>query len=159
MSEAETNLRVLRPSRTRPREGDLFAMQLVDGRFLFGRVIDADATSGTRLRGAILIYVYRLMSGSIDPPDREELSPKSLLIPPLMTNRLPWSRGYFETIAHWPLQSHEVLDQHCFLSVVNGRYFDEKGNELLAVVEPCGDYGLNSYRTIGEGIREAVGPD
>ena len=37
-----TNLRVLKRSRKPPTPGDVFAMQLPDGRYLFGRVILAD---------------------------------------------------------------------------------------------------------------------
>jgi hypothetical protein len=89
---AETNLRVLRASRKKPQRGDIFAIQPNDGRFLFGRVIDADAVIGP-MAGCILIYVYRVRSHAKELPDWAELAPGNLLLAPMMTNRLPWSRG------------------------------------------------------------------
>lgn len=155
MTEESTNLRVLKPSRKRPASGDLFAMQLPDERFLFGRVIATDAEIGP-MKDVILVYIYRPRFDSKDVPPRSELSPERLLVSPMMTNRLPWSKGYFETVDHWPLQPGDVLPQHCFLSAARGRYFDEKGNELPGPVEPVGDWGLHSYRTIDDEISDAL---
>lgn len=155
----QTNLRVLRPSRKAPRAGDVFVMQLPDDRFTFGRVVSTEAMAGPSMRGAILIYVYRPRFDSKALPERSELSPDQLLVSPMMTNRLPWSKGYVETVAHWPLEPDDALPQHCFLSAARGRYFDEKGNELPGAIEPVGDYGLHSYRTIDDAVSEALGFD
>ena len=155
----DTNLRVLKPSRKAPRAGDVFAMQLPDGRFMFGRVVSTEAMAGPSMPGAILIYIYRACFDSMEP-DRSEFLPDRLLVPPMMTNRLPWSKGYFETVAHWPLdEPGDVLAQHCFLSASRGRYFDEAGNELRGPVEPVGDYGLHSFRTIDDAVSDALGID
>lgn len=156
MAEAITNLRVLKPSRKKPRAGDLFVMQLPDERYLFGRVVSTDAEIGP-MKDVILVYVYRQRFDSKDAPPRSELSPERLLVSPIMTNRLPWSKGHFETVEHWPLEAGDVLPQHCFLSAARGRYFDEKGNELPGPVEPVGDWGLHSFRTIDDEISDALG--
>lgn len=155
--QGSVNLRQLTASRKKPRPGDVFAMQLPDDRFLFGRVIDTEAQSGFGPASAVLIYIYRVRSETCELPDRAHLRPDRLLVSPMMTNRLPWSRGYFETIAHIPLDYKDVLGQHCFLSAVRGRYFDERGRELSGPVEPVGDYGLHSYRTIDDEISDALG--
>ncbi len=160
MMEAEganVNLQQLKSSRRKPRPGDVFAMQLPDDRFLFGRVIDTEAQPGFGPATAVLIYVYSVRSETCELPDRSQLRPDRLLVSPMMTNRLPWSRGYFETIANVPLDSEDVLDQHCFLSAVRGRYFDERGQEVSGPIEPVGDYGLHSYRTIDDEISDALG--
>lgn len=73
-----------------------------------------------------------------------------------MTNTLPWSRGYFETLENRPLETGEVLREHCFRSS-KGKYYDEHSNELSGPVEPCGDWGLQSYRTIDDEISDALG--
>ena len=154
-----TNLRVLKPSRKAPSAGDVFVMQPPDDRYVFGRVMSTEAMAGPSMPGAILIYVYRPRSESKELPPRSELSPQRLLVSPMMTNRLPWSKGYFETVAHWPLEPDDVLPQHCFLSAARGRYFDDKGNELPGPIEPVGDYGLHSYRTIDDAVSGALGLD
>jgi hypothetical protein len=159
MAEVKTNLRVLQPSRKKLRAGDVFAMQMPDDLYLFGRVISTDAVSGFSFSAsAILIYVFRTRSEVKAPPRREDLRPDNLLVPPILINRLPWSRGYFETIDHRPLEDDEVLAQNCFWDVaLRGQYFDEKGHELPGPVEPVGRYGLNSYRTADDKISKALG--
>ena len=91
-----------------------------------------------------------------DVPERSALSAGELLVSPMMTNRLPWSKGYFETVAHWPIEPGDVLEQHCFQRW-DGRYLDEWGNDLSGPVEPVGDYGLHSFRTIDDEISDALG--
>ena len=154
--DIRTNLWKLRPSRKPPVPGDVFTMGLPDDRFLFGRVISDDAISGMGVPGAILIYVYRVQTHDKMLPDQKELSPSRLLVPPMMTNRLPWSRGYFETVANVPLHEEDVLPTHCFLSAIWGTYHDEKGNQLPGPVEPVGDYELHSFATIDEEISDAL---
>ena len=113
--------------------------------------------SGLGVPGAILVYIYQVQSTTKDLPDRAQLRPSRLLVSPMMTNRLPWSRGYFETIEHVPLDEDDVLGQHCFLSAARGTYHDEKGNELSGRIEPVGDYGLHSFQTIDDEISDALG--
>lgn len=151
-----TNLRVLKPSRKKPRAGDVFTMQMPDGRYLFGRVISTEADAGWSMHGANLIYIFRCTSSRPDLPDRSELTPQNLLVGPMMTNNLPWSRGYFQTLTNLPLAPGDVLTQHCFRRST-GQYFDEHLHELPAPIEPCGDYGLHSYRTIDDEISGALG--
>lgn len=150
-----TNLEILQPSRSKQREGDIFALRLGD-EFRFGRVISTEAMAGWSMPGAILIYIFRAPSSELAMPEDELMRPDQLLIAPLMTNRLPWSRGYFQTIGHRPLAPGEVLNQHCFRSS-NGRYFDESAREIPGPAEPCGDGGLHSYRTIDDEISAALG--
>jgi hypothetical protein len=156
MAEVKTNLRVLQPSRKKLRAGDVFAMQMPDDLYLFGRVISTDAVIGP-MTGIILIYIFRTRSEVKAPPRREDLRPDNLLVSPILINRLPWSRGYFETIDHRPLEQEDLLKQHCFLSSVRGQYFDEKGHELPGPVEPVGSRGLNSFRTADDEISDALG--
>jgi hypothetical protein len=160
MVDVQTNLRILKPSRKAPKPGDVFVMQLPDESYLSGRVI-TPAARWTKAEGAgpaVLIYIYRARSDSKDVPLREELRPDRLLVSPIMTNRLPWSRGYFETIATIPLDVDDVLRQHCFSDAsVTGKYFDEMSNEVAGPVEPVGDYGLHSFRTIDDQVSDAVG--
>lgn len=154
--EVATNLQVLRPSRKKPKPGDVFAMQLADGRYVFGRVVSTEAYAGPAMPGAILIYIYRTRSDTKEVPPAEEMRSDLLLVSPIMTNKLPWSKGYFETLANVPLSEDDVLDQHCFLAWT-GRYYDEKLNELPGPREPVGGYGLASFRTVDDEVSDALG--
>ena len=155
-AEARTNLKKGERSRKTPQPGDVFAMEFPGNRWLFGRVIANDAISG--MGGpSILIYVYDIESTEKALPDRRELRPDRLLVSPMMTNRLPWSRGYFQRVANVPLDDEDVLDQHCFLRGFFGTYHDERGNQLPGPVEPVGEYGLHSFASIDDEISDALG--
>lgn len=154
--EVVTNLRVLAPSRKAPKPGDVFAMQLPDESFLHGRVISTEAKAGPSMPGAILLYIYSARSPHCSKPAPTDLTPDQLLLGPIMTNRLPWSKGYFKTIANEPLQTADLLAQHCFKDS-RGQYLDEAGNILAGPTEPVGTYGLHSYRSIDDAVSDALG--
>jgi len=130
----------------------------LDGLYLFGRVIDTEAVIGP-MTGVILIYVFDYRSPTIEMPDRSHLRVENLLLPPILINRLPWSRGYLETIGNLPIGTGEEIRQHCFLryGYVRTAYFDEKGNELRTPVEPVGERLLNSFFTLDYQVSDALG--
>jgi hypothetical protein len=151
-----TNLRVLRRSRRKPCVGDVFAMQLPDDTYLFGRVIGAELDlPRAPTPCAYLIYVYSRRSTS-KVPDWAELQPHQLLLPPVFINRMPWTKGYFETVDSRDLQESDLLRHHCFRRF-NGTYLDEAGEILPGPVEPCGDWGLSSYRWLDDQVSDALG--
>jgi len=147
------NLVVLKKSRRQPAAGDIFVMKPGRTPFLFGRVIKTDANAGG-FPNANLIYIYkfRSMSKEVDV----ELHPDGLLLPPIMTNNLPWSRGYFEYVGNRQLQAGDCLARHCFRDE-RGWYFDETGKRLRSPVDPIGEWGLHSFRTIDDAISIALG--
>jgi hypothetical protein len=154
MSE-EPNLGVLRPSRAKLRPGDLFALSPREGLFLFGRVISTDAAAGP-IRGLNLIYIYDFEGLSDAPPGRDALTPDHLLVPPIMIDRLPWSRGYFANVAHEAPSTVRTLRQHCSRDS-RGRYWDEHGVELGHASEPVGERGVHSFRTASSTVSDALG--
>ena len=105
--------------------------------------------------GANLVYIYRRRTPNGEP-DLNQLTPEDLLVPPLFINRLPWSRGYFETVSTRPLTPDDLLPQHCFRRF-NGTYLDENGQELNGERQPCGDWGLHSFRSADDLISDALG--
>jgi hypothetical protein len=147
------NLAVLKKTRGRPAPGDIFAMLPPDGLYLYGRVIATDANAGG-FEGANLIYVYRARSK--EKTAIPELLRAQLLLPPLMTNNLPWTKGYLEVVKNESLGQLERLPQHCFCDV-RGWYFDEKGSRLARPTEPVGVFGLHSFRSIDDEISRALG--
>lgn len=157
MKEAvATNLQLLAASRKAPKAGDIFVCRPAGRGYLFGRVVATDALI-TTMKDCILLYVFSIESESKEPPER--LSAMQLLIAPLMTNRLPWSRGYFETVAHRDFEPGERLPTHCFEEPGRKpiRYWDEYNHELPGKREPCGIHALKSFRTIDDSISDALG--
>ena len=117
-----------------------------------------DASIGG-FQDVILVYLYKATSSS--KTQIPQLSPRDLLIRPVGTNRLPWTRGYFETVAHEELREDVVLPSHYFRDSLRGGFFDERGTrlekEVAPVGVPVGEYGLDSYRTIDDEVSKALG--
>ncbi|MFT3874092.1 MAG: immunity 26/phosphotriesterase HocA family protein [Nocardioides sp.] len=159
MADVTTNIHVLRPSRKAVKAGDVFAVGLPEASYIFGRVVSTEAqwTLAIGADPAILIYLFRDRSATKVMPDEAVLRPDRLLVSPIMTNRMAWTRGYFETLGNIPLGANDVLPRHCFLSGSRGRYYDDLGNELAGPIEPVGDYALHSFRTIDDQISDALG--
>jgi len=157
-SSMNTNLQVLTKSKKRQRPGDVFAMLLPDELYLFGRVISIEAVIGPMV-GVLLLYVYKGRSDVLETPSRNKLSPDQLLIPPILTNRKGWTTGVMETIDHIPLIPDDLLDQHCFHSYSQNRYFDELSNPLPGPIGLVGRAALSSFRTMDDRISDALGFD
>jgi hypothetical protein len=155
------NLRMLEPSRKPPRPGDIFVVLPPDGLYLFGRVIATDAEVGTG-SGLLLLYFFNVRSPTPVEPDPELLTPGHLLMPPEITNAMGWRHGYFKTIAHRELKPSEVLPVHCFRDpdasgMFGGGYYDEHNRKLKMPHRPVGMHAVGSYRTIDDGLSQALG--
>lgn len=75
MAEVQANLRVIKPSRKKPRPGDVFAMQLPDETYMFGRVVGAELEPPQApMPLSYLIYVYSERSQTM-VPDLDALRP------------------------------------------------------------------------------------
>jgi hypothetical protein len=156
----ETNLRILGRSRKAPQVGDLFAMQIPDGRYLFGRVILFEPPRETAPGpNCTLIYIYSTLE-KVCVPDYSLMTPERLLLAPLWTNRKGWSVGVFKTVDHLPLKPSDLLAQHCFLDPTSWhgvRYLDEQGRTLPRRYDPCGSWGLGSYLFVDDEVSRALG--
>lgn len=151
--EAPPALEQLTRSRKRVRAGDVFSLRPVGHDFFFGRVVDTDSTLGN-WHGVLLVYIYDLTSSRNELPSLDLLRPPSLLLPPVGTGSQAWTRGFFETVGHVPLEPSDLLAQHCFkvLGRDNDVYVDERGCSLEQRTEPVGRYAFESYETIGDEI-------
>ena len=156
MTDAKTNLRRLKISRRKPEAGDVFVMQLPDGAFLPGLVVGADLQRPfAPMTGSYLIYVYDLRLES-KAADLSLLTPDRLLIPPTYTNRMAWTKGYFETVQRVVLGPDVVVAQYCFWSVARGQFVDETDQPLPGERPPSGNWALVSYRRLDDLISDAV---
>lgn len=148
------NMQQLRRTRKAPRAGEVFTFRLKARGYGYGRVIRTDCNLDG-MSDTILIYIY----ARFDPRPHQDvlLGKAGLLLPPMLTNRLAWTRGYFQPLAARPQQPGATLRVNCFWDDVNECYVNEDGKPLKRRSEPCGFYALNSFRTIDRAISEAVG--
>lgn len=144
----------LRPSRKRPKVGDIFEVEFDAGR-LAGRVIRTDALVFEDAPGLNLLYFFRDLAVAHDVKTMR-LTTDNLLIPPVLTNNIGWRRGYFQTIGNRPLGAGEAFAQHCFDAYGDG-YFDEYGQQLPKPVQPVGMQGVHSFLTIEHELSVALG--
>jgi len=155
---SKTNLRQLKRSRAKLASGDVFAMRLPDGRYIYGRVIQPDLPRGKApMPTSNLIYIYDPTTTKKTPVPMDSLRPERLLIPPQFVNRSPWTKGYFENVAHEPLEESDLLRQHCFWDAVRKTYRNDVGESIPHRIEHCGDWGLGSYRLIDDLVSDAIG--
>ena len=151
------NMQVLKRARKPPQVGDIFAYRMPGFDYGFGRVIRTDAHTEA-WHNLLLIYLYRAFS-----PDKAcipVLDKRKLLMPPeLLINRVLWTGGYFETVAHRPLDPEDVLAVHCFEdpSTIRKRYCDEYNRTLRKRTKPCGFFGVGSEYTTDVAISMALG--
>jgi hypothetical protein len=150
----KTNLVAMKRHRYLPKKGDIFYMQIPAGNYLFGRVIMPDFDSGPMPK-ASLVYIYDWQS-SAPFPEYSNLLPCRLLIEPVWTNRLGWTRGYFQHVENRAIAEQDLLRRHCFFSVARQKYVDESGGTLDQRFEPCGEWSLASYRWMDDRISDAL---
>lgn len=155
--QADTNLNYLKRSTKTPRAGDVFVMLPPDGKYLFGRVIAASLSDDQApMPKSNLVYIYSFRSDS-KVPEFDSLTPNNLLIAPLFTNNMGWTKGVFETVHNSPLGTHDLLQHHCFWRASAEKYIDWDRQPLDKPFEPCGSWGLKSYRMIDDHISDALG--
>lgn len=158
MSE-NTNISPGPRSRRPPKSGDGFTIEVAGVGYLLGKVVSTEAiwsiggiSSGT----ANLIYLYKGTYPTVDAATAGQ--PNELLSAPLLTNNLPWSRGYFQPLPKGStVQYPPAAVRHCFRFIPTNSYYDERGQLLDAPFDPVGEFGLHSYRTIDDLISDAIG--
>ena len=160
--EFQTNLRKLCKGRKkRPVPGDMFAFTPFEDRYLVGRVVIANAAPECApMPGANLIYLYGIQFTD-RPPELTKLTVFNLLVPPIWTNNLGWTKGYFETFSNAPIQSSDLLPKPCFYHVplrqgAPGWYVNQIGERVDRRSEPCGSWALASYRWIDDRVSDAL---
>lgn len=153
--EEFTELIPMGRSRKAPKEGDVFLVQPFPQAYYCGKVIRTQLESkDSCVRGMNLIFLYDKRTDGQTLPHR--LDGEELLIPPVIINRLPWSRGYFETVGNAPVTQRERSLSYGFWSFREKRFVDVQGLPLDREPRYWSDYGLAGYALVGEKIQAAL---
>lgn len=153
--EEFTELIPIGKSRKPPKEGDIFLVQPFPQVYYYGKVIRTHIKSADScVRGMNLIFLYDKRAEDRSVPD--ELGDRDFLIPPAIINRLPWSRGYFETVGNAPVTEQERNRSYGFWSFQKKRFVNVWGVPLAYKPQCWSDYGLASYALVGEKIQAAL---
>ena len=146
-------IKTLRKSRKDPVEGDVFTYTFDRKRYYWGRVVRTGARVGP-FPNCLLLYFFAAPSGS--PDEVPQLRKEDLAVPPLLTNKRPWTMGYFVTAAHFDITEADRFSRHCFKHPVSGKVYDEDGIEVADGCKPLGSYLLHSYQTIADELARAL---
>lgn len=135
-------------ARREPQIGDVFALRRGETGDLLGRVVSTSAIVGPT-HGCIVVYVYR---DDAPRPRREDL-----LLPPILTTRGAWSRGYFAHLRSEPLLPGDYFERHVFRDA-QGRFYDEEARPLDAPEpgEMVGEWRLLEVEAIEAAVAEAL---
>jgi ribosomal protein S18 acetylase RimI-like enzyme len=134
-------------ARREPQIGDVFALRRGAAGELLGRVVSTSAIVGPT-HGCILVYVYR---------DEPRPTRDDLLLPPILTTRGAWSRGYFAHLRSEPLLPGDYFERHVFRDAL-GRFYDDEARPLDAPEpgEPVGEWRLLDADAIEAAVAEAL---
>ena len=98
----------------KPKEGDIFVIQIFPDCYFYGKVILSNiVSSNIMMNGMWLVYIYGVVTKGIDID--VELTPQKLLFAPLVINKLGWSRGFLYTIDNQPVTNEELIVDYGFI--------------------------------------------
>ena len=150
-----TDLIPMNKSRKYPKEGDIFLVQPFLNVYYYGKVIQTQIQSGDSfVNGMNLIFIYDKCTGDQSIP--EDLNDADFLISPIIINKLPWSRGYFETIGNVQVTEREKSRSYGFWSFQKKMFVDVEGMPLAYKPRYWSYYGLASYAVVGDKIQTAL---
>lgn len=151
------NLRIIRRTRPSIQEGTLFAFQVPDGRYGRGMVLRKNSPhdgSAPMPAADLLVFFDALYEDLF--LSSEGISGCSALFPPVWTNRMGWSRGYFVAIGEAEIPEPFLPENSCFYDIGRKRHFDGYGR-ATSKKPLCGTWALFSYRWIDDQISDALG--
>ncbi|HEX3343801.1 MAG TPA: GNAT family N-acetyltransferase [Polyangiaceae bacterium] len=135
-------------TRREPQLGDVFAVRRGEGEELVGRVVSTSAVVGPT-HGCLVVYLYR---DEVARPKRERL-----LVPPILTTRGPWSRGYFAHLRSEPLLPGDYFERHVFRDARGGLVDDEaRPLDAPEAGEPVGEWRLFDVEAIEGAVAAAL---
>lgn len=145
----------IKPSRNKPKQGDVFIIQPIEDVFFFGLVVKSKMEiNDPIMNGGHLIFIYNFPSKSREIPER--LFSFDLLIAPQIVNNQGWLKGYFNTIKNFSIIKEDTEKDYGFWDIVTKQYVDELGKPLPSTPKIIGDYGLGSYGSVSGAIKEAL---
>lgn len=144
-------------TRQLPRQGDVFALKLKNGKWLFGRVAFSTppiSPWGDWEEGVVLIYLYDIQHDNPTPPQIFKLT--SLLLPPLIVIDEPWQEGYVLPLENRGFEPGERYKRHCFRSQSVLRMCDDQGRVVTEQFEPVVDLDMYSLSGLDELVSAAI---
>jgi hypothetical protein len=147
MNTEKINLENIGSSRKAIKTGDVFIFKPKERLFYYGVVVNSDASIFTA-KGLIHIHLFNINSEKGDSIPNN-LYHSELLVPPILTNKLGWTKGYFKTIENVAIENFPLVKNATFF-YYNGKIFNDNSNELPKPksIEETGSFAVTSYLNI-----------
>jgi len=146
MKPEEYQLKVIKRTRTKPAEGDIFILSPRENLFFYGRVLISNINHIAQspfIHGKSVIVIFRCRSEAIGwdgyRPNYDEL-----LIQPTIVDSSYWSRGFFHTIGNKPISKYESKLDIGFYDTSFGIFRTETGKEMNHRPKLLGMYGIST---------------
>jgi hypothetical protein len=149
MEEIAINLEHLANSRKNINTGDIFVLKPKGKDYYYGVVANANSNH-FGIEDIIHIQIFNYCTEQIANVS-DSLYKYDLLLPPILTNKLGWRKGYFKTIGHSDIKLFPTVKRAAFVDVIRtGYYFDDKSNPLDKIysIETTGAFSIKSYLNI-----------
>lgn len=168
----EIQLKVIKRSRTKAIDGDIFVLSPVEGIYFFGKVLNAEIDSKEKVLNVgtgeitnnsltnkqILVFFFRCKCKEIDikyfTPDYN-----NLLIPPAIVSRYYWTSGLFKTIGNEEITDEEKTLDYGFIvnDLALGQFYcKEDGTKLNHEPQIKGTMGITTSIGIARGIHKSL---
>ena len=126
------DLLVLKKSKKKPKEGDIFVLNPRCDLYCYGKIIEAGVKSkDSFINGMYLIYIYDYFS-KIKELD-VELNVDNLLIPPMVVNTQLWIKGFAETVSNIEVSDKEKNIEYGFWDVGRKIYVNLNGDKIYNI--------------------------
>jgi len=154
----EYQLKVIKKTKCKPKEGDIFLVSPREGIYFYGRVFKAEIkhiANDTFINGKNAVFIFKCKTRTLDLsnylPNYEEL-----IIDPVIVDDIYWRKGFFYTIANIPIDDYEKELDYGFYSIGKGKYFKEDGHELMHQPQILGTYGIATIIGIARNIEKEL---
>ncbi|WP_232088955.1 Imm51 family immunity protein [Streptococcus suis] len=150
---------IIKKSKAQPCEGDIFVVSVIEGQYLYGRVLQANikskASSFFNQKNVIVIFNQRTESLSLENYHADY---SDLLIRPMIVDNAYWSRGYFYTVANIPLTEEEIhLDLGFYRIHPRRQYFcTAAGEEIFKEPKILGLYGVSTITGVAAEVNREL---
>lgn len=151
----ENRLIAMKRSNKEPETGDVFVVQPEEGRYYYGKVINARVMSrNPSMDGWHLIFIYDACTNDIRKDVVLDRVP--ILIAPTVVNKRPWTMGYFVTIGRSRVTDYDLSIDYGFWDVLKKKYFDLQGDEMPHQPRYSDISGLGSYGSVAKAMHKAL---
>lgn len=138
------------------KEGDVFAMLLPEGFYIFGRILKSGVNFWSEPTKYNVAFIFEKIGKDInDIPEKFDYD--KILLGPILLSDGYWTRGYCYTVTNIPLTDKEKkLDYGFWDNGAKMRFLDADGKEMDHQPEYLSCYGLKTLYGLSIPIRKRI---